>query len=93
MKEALDSVQSGKSWGLISFPENYTVHLRSRFTFRNFVDNETSTGSQITIKLDRSCKLYHHNTLLNSSFCYNANSLFDVVLVIEYNSIWISNVS
>ncbi|XP_021950774.1 ABC transporter G family member 23 [Folsomia candida] len=53
-EDGLFAIKSGKIWGYLSIPENFTEYLRLRGLHRNFADEETITGSTISIKMDMS---------------------------------------
>lgn len=55
-EQALSDVKTGKIWGYMSFPNNFSNHLIDRAAANIFADNETLDGSTITLQLDHSRK-------------------------------------
>ncbi|XP_021950773.1 ABC transporter G family member 23 isoform X2 [Folsomia candida] len=53
-EQALSDVKTGKIWGYMSFPNNFSNHLIDRAAANIFADNETLDGSTITLQLDHS---------------------------------------
>jgi len=47
-------VRASKLWGLMSFPENFTGHLKERLLFGVYTDQGNLNGSRITFRLDMS---------------------------------------
>jgi hypothetical protein len=73
VEEALEDVRSGKLWGYMSFPQNYTQHSLDRAVAGRFAENESISESTIEFRLDMSRKLkkglfpmMYSNAFLNS---------------------------
>jgi phosphoserine aminotransferase len=69
-REALISVQNGESIGYLSFPKDFSQHLKERMLFRAFSDNETIDGSTITLRMDMTSNFIYilANKYINSKF-------------------------
>ncbi|XP_035711665.1 ABC transporter G family member 23 isoform X2 [Folsomia candida] len=53
-ESGLQDIHDGKTFAVLAFPQNYEFHMRNRILERNFADNETVSGTTISIRMDES---------------------------------------
>ncbi|XP_035711579.1 ABC transporter G family member 20 isoform X2 [Folsomia candida] len=53
-ESGLQDIYDGNTFAVLAFPPNYAFHMKNRIIERNFVDNETISGTTISIRMDES---------------------------------------